>query len=393
MQRWAPHSKWQPKITMNQTIRSLFPVTEKYIYMNHAAVSPLSTRVSDAMHAMVEDVTRNGSANYEDWCRTYEQTRRSAARLVNARPHEIAFMRNTSDALSAVANGIDWHEGDNIVSCNVEFPSNIYPWLRLREARGVQMKLAEERGGRIDTDELLSLIDDRTRVVTISWVQFASGYRSDLARIGKFCRERDIIFVVDAIQGLGGLKLDVESDFVDAFAADAHKYLLGPEGIALLYVSDRVIDRIKPTVLGWTSVKDYEQFSHRSIDYKLDYREGAGRFECGTLNTAGVYGLGAAIDLFLEVGPDKIEEYLLGLSDYLAERLTSKGYEVISPRSAGETSAIITCRHEHHTPRDLWRLLRERNIQTAPRMNRLRISPHFYNTREEVDALIEALPD
>ncbi len=378
---------------MNQAIRSLFPVTEKYIYMNHAAVSPLSTRVRDAMQALVEDVTRNGSANYEDWCRTYEQTRRSAARLVNAHPHEIAFMRNTSDALSAVANGIDWREGDNVVSCSVEFPSNIYPWLRLREARGVQMKLAEERGGRIDIGELLSLIDDRTRVVTISWVQFASGYRSDLARIGKFCREHDIIFVVDAIQGLGGLKLDVERDFVDAFAADAHKYLLGPEGIALLYVSDRVIDRIKPTVLGWTSVKDYEQFSQRAIDYKLDYREGAGRFECGTLNTAGAYGLGAAIDLFLEVGPEKIEEYLLSLSDYLSERLTLKGYEVVSPRNAGESSAIVACRHERHTPRDLCRLLRAKNIQTAPRMNRLRISPHFYNTREEVDALLEALPD
>jgi len=378
---------------MNQTIRSLFPVTDKYIYMNHAAVSPLSTSVRDAMQALIEDVTLNGSANYEDWCRTYEETRHSAARLVNARPHEIAFMRNTSEALSAVANGIDWREGDNVVSCNVEFPSNIYPWQRLRETHGVQMKLAEERDGRIHPDELISLIDDRTRVVTISWVQFASGYRSNLARIGKFCRERDIIFVIDAIQGLGGLNLDVERDFVDAFAADAHKYLIGPEGIALLYISDRVIDRIKPTVVGWTSVKNYEQFSHRAVEYKLDYRNGAERFECGTLNTVGVYGLGAAIDLFLEVGPEKIEQYLLGLSDYLAERLTSKGYDVVSPRAAGETSAIVTCRHERHTPRDLHRLLSARNIQTAPRMNRLRISPHFYNTREEVDALIEALPE
>jgi cysteine desulfurase/selenocysteine lyase len=378
---------------MNQTIRSLFPVTDKYIYMNHAAVAPLSTRVRDAMQALVQDVTLNGSANYEDWCRTYEETRRSAARLVKAQPHEIAFMRNTSEALSAVANGIDWREGDNVVSCNVEFPSNIYPWLRLGEAHAVQMKLAGERDGRIDPDDLLSLIDDRTRVVTISWVQFASGYRSDLARIGKFCRERDIIFVIDAIQGLGGLNLDVERDYVDAFAADAHKYLIGPEGIALLYLSDRVIDRIKPTVLGWTSVKNYEQFSHRGVEYKLDYREGAERFECGTLNTAGVYGLGSAIDLFLEVGPEKIEEYLLGLSDYLARRLTSKGYKVVSPRNAGETSAIVTCRHERHTPSDLHRLLRARNIQTAPRMNRLRISPHFYNTREEVDTLIETLPD
>jgi cysteine desulfurase/selenocysteine lyase len=374
---------------MNQTIRSLFPVTEQYVYMNHAAVAPLSTRVRDGMAALVEDVTRNGSVHYEDWCQTYERTRESAARLVNARAHEIAFMRNTSDALSAVANGIDWREGDNVVTCNVEFPANVYPWMRLCEERGIAMKFAEERSGRVDTEELLSKVDDRTRVMTLSWVQFSSGFRSDLARIGKFCRERDILFVVDAIQGLGGLKLDVDRHHVDAFAADAHKYLLGPEGIALLYVSDRVIDRIKPTVVGWTSVNNYEQY----LDYRLDYREGAGRFECGTLNTAGVYGLGAGIELFLEVGPEMIESYLLELSSYLAERLTSKGYEVVSPRGAGQTSAIVTCKHERHTPGDLYRLLRAKNILTAPRVNRLRISPHFYNTREEVDALVGALPD
>lgn len=374
---------------MNQTIRALFPVTEEYVYMNHATVSPLSTRVRDGMAALVDDVTRNGSVNYEEWRQTYERTRESAARLVNARAHEIAFMRNTSDALSAVANGIDWREGDNVVTCNVEFPANVYPWMRLCEERGIAMKFAEERSGRVDTGELLSTVDDRTRVVTISWVQFASGFRSDLARIGKFCRERNILFVVDAIQGLGGLKLDVDRDYVDAFAADAHKYLLGPEGIALLYVSDRVIDRIKPTVVGWTSVNNYEQY----LDYRLDYREGAGRFECGTLNSAGVYGLGAGIELFLEVGPETIESYLLELSNYLAERLTSKGYEVVSPRGAGERSAIVTCKHDRHTPRDLYRLLRAKNILTAPRVNRLRISPHFYNTREEVDGLVDALPD
>ena len=373
---------------MNQTIRSLFPVTETYIYMNHAAVSPLSTRVRDAMNALNDDVTRNGWANYAEWCQSYEDTRESAASLVNARSHEIAFMRNSSDALSAIANGIDWRQGDNVVTCNVEFPANIYPWMRLCAERGISIRFAEERNGRIDAEELVSKIDDRTRVVTISWVQFSSGFRSDLARIGKFCRERDIIFVADVIQGLGGLTLDVERDYVDAFAADAHKYLLGPEGIALLYVSDRVIERIKPTVVGWTSVKNHEEY----LDYKLDYRDGAGRFECGTLNTAGVYGLRAAIDLFLEVGPEKIEAYLLGLSDYLAERLTSKGYDVVSSRRAGETSAVVTCKHERHTPKEIYRLLRSRNILTAPRVNRLRISPHFYNTRAEVDALIEALP-
>ena len=374
---------------MNKTIRSLFPVTEKYIYLNHSAVCPLSTRVRDAMNSLVDDALHHGSVNYKDWLETYEASRTSAARLVNAKAHEIAFMRNTSDAISAVANGVEWREGDNVVACNVEFPANVYPWMRLSEERGIQLRLAEEYEGRIDPEELLSKVDDRTRVVTISWVQFASGFRSDLARIGRFCRERNIIFVVDVIQGLGGLKLDVERDYVDAFAADAHKYLLGPEGIALLFVSDRVIDRIKPTVVGWTSVKNYEQH----LDYNLNYRDGALRFECGTLNSAGVYGLGAAIDLFLEIGPAEIETYLLGLSDYLAERLTAKGYNVISSRRQGETSGVVTCTHRQYSPRELYRLLQARNIITAPRANRLRISPHFYNTREEIDALIEALPD
>jgi len=374
---------------MNKSIRSLFPVTENYIYLNHSAVCPLSTRVRDAMNALVEDVLHHGSVNYRDWLRTYEDTRSSAARLVNASAHEIAFMRNTSDAISAVANGIDWREGDNVVTCSVEFPANVYPWMRLSQERGIRLKLAEEREGRIDPDELLSKVDEHTRVVTISWVQFASGFRADLAWIGRFCRERNIIFVVDVIQGLGGLKLDVERDYVDAFAADAHKYLLGPEGIALLFVSDRVIDRIKPTVVGWTSVKNYEQH----LDYDLNYRDGALRFECGTLNSAGVYGLGAALDLFLEVGAAEVETYLLGLSDYIAERLSARGYEVISSRRQGETSGVVTCTHPQHSPRELHRLLLARNIITAPRANRLRISPHFYNTREEIDALIEALPD
>ena len=378
---------------MNRAIRSLFPITENYIYMNHAAVSPLSTRVRDAMVGITDDVTRHGTAHYEDWYRTYEQARGSAARLVNARPHEIAFMQNTSAAISCVANGLDLREGDNVVSCDVEFPANIYPWIRLAEERGVKIKLAYERDGRIDPGEIISLVDDRTRVVTISWVQFASGFRSDLARIGRLCRERGVFFMVDAIQGLGALTLDVERDFVDAFAADAHKYLLGPESATLLYVSDRVIDRVKPTVVGWTSVRDYEKFSHRAFERKLDYRDGALRFECGSLNTVGIYGLEAALDLFHEAGPSKIEGYVLSLSDYLAERLTDKGYEVFGQRYPGETSAIVTCTHEKHSPGDLCRLLRSKNIITATRMNRLRISPHFYNTREEVDELIDALPD
>jgi len=237
---------------MNESIRSLFPVTQKFIYMNHSAVSPLSKPVRDAMVGITDDVMRNGTGNYDDWYRTYELARTAAARLVNAQAHEIAFMPNTSAAISAIANGLELRAGDNIVSCDVEFPANVYPWMRLKEELGVTLKLARERDGRVDPEEIVSLIDDRTRVLTLSWVQFASGFRSDLARIGKVCRERGVFFMVDAIQGLGALELDVERDSVDAFAADGHKYLLGTEGAALLFVSDRVIDRVKPTVLGWT---------------------------------------------------------------------------------------------------------------------------------------------
>jgi selenocysteine lyase/cysteine desulfurase len=378
---------------MNERIRSLFPVTENYVYLNHAAVSPLSTRVRDAMNHLVNDVTLNGSVNYADWLETYERARVAAAQLVNARPREIAFMRNTSEAISTVANGLAWRAGDNLVTNNVEFPANIYPWMRVAEKHQVTIKKASERDGRIDPDELLALVDERTRVVAISWVQFGSGFRSDLQRIGRFCRERGVFFVVDAIQGLGGLQMDVERDAVDAFAADAHKYLLGPEGIAVMYISERVLDQIEPTVVGWTSVKNFEQFSHTALDYALDYREGALRFECGTLNTAGVYGLGAALDLFLEIGPEAIETYLLGLSDYLAEQLSAKGYAVVSSRRKGETSGIVCCTHPRHTPASLYHLLLKQKVVTAPRFGRLRVSAHFYNTREEIDALIAALPD
>ena len=374
---------------MNEEIRALFPITRNYTYLNHSAVSPLSTRVRDAMAGLLDDVMENGVVNYNGWCQDYEGAREAAARLVSARTHEIAFMRNTSDAISAVANGLDWREGDTVVASNVEFPANIYPWMRLREEHGVELVLARERDGRIDPDELLSLVDERTRVVTVSWVQFASGFRSALAYLGKACRERGVLFFVDAIQGLGGLKLDVERDYVDAFAADSHKYLLGPEGVALLYISDRVLDSIKPTVVGWMSVKDYD----RHLEYDLSYRDGALRFEPGTLNTVGVYGLKAAVELFLEVGPEKIEEYLLGMGDYLAGSLESKGYEVMGSRRAGETSPIVVCRHARHDAQYLYRHLFSRRIVTAPRAGRLRISPHFYNTRDDIDALVAALPD
>ena len=375
---------------MNPDLRNLFPITRNYVYLNHSEVCPLSTRVRDAMTGLIEDVAGNGALHEDQWIETYARVRCAAAKLVNAQPHEIAFMRNTSEAVSAIANGIDWRAGDNVVTCNVEFPANIYPWMRLKEAFGVDLKMAPEREGRIDADDILSLIDERTRVVALSWVQFGSGFRIDLRKIGKYCRDRGVIFAVDAIQGLGGLRLDVKADFVDAFAADGHKYLLGPEGCAIFYVSDSVIDRMRPTMVGWTSVNS--PMPTHDLHYCLKYRNGARRFEPGTLNTVGVYGLGASIDLFLETGTTKIEDHLTGLNDYLAEGLISRGYQVVSSRRPDEVSGVLACRHHNHSPEHLRETLLSKNIVTACRLGRLRISPHFYNTCDDIDALLSALP-
>jgi selenocysteine lyase/cysteine desulfurase len=373
---------------MNSEIRKLFPVTRNYVYLNHAAVCPLSSPVYERMQAHLRDQLEHGAAHFRDWLSAIRQARELAGRLINAPAEEIAFAPNTSAGLAMIANGLDWRAGDNVVTADCEFPANVIPWMRIRREFGVEVKMARERDCRLDTEEILSLIDDRTRVVTLSFVEFASGFRNDLATIGRHCRERNVLFVVDAIQGLGALKLDVEECRIDALSADAHKFLLGPEGVALFYVSRRAMERVKPTVVGWLSVNNPEDY----LNYEQPFAPGAKRYESGALNTAGVAGLAAAIELFLEVGVERIERHLLDLGDYLCQRLAERGYRVASSRRDGEKSAVICCQHERRSPLELYHLLNDRRIITTPRLGRLRISPHFYNTREEIDQLIEALP-
>ena len=215
--------------------REQFPVTQKYIYLNHAGVSPLSLRARDAMQDFLNDAADNGGVNAASWTATVEACRHSAAQLINADPSEIAFMKNTTQGLIIAANGIDWHQCDNIVTTAVEFPANVYPWWSLKERYGVEMRMVQERRGQILTEEIEAAIDARTRVVTISHVEFASGFRNDIAAIGEICRKKGIWFVVDAIQSLGVIDLDVKACNIDILAADGHKWLLAPEGAAIFY--------------------------------------------------------------------------------------------------------------------------------------------------------------
>lgn len=373
---------------MNPELRALFPVTQNYVYLNHAAVAPISQPVYARMQEYTRDLLDAGFANFRHWLGEVRRVRELAARFVNAHADEIAFAPNTSAGLAMIANGIDWRAGDNVVTADCEFPANVVPWMRLRREQGIEVRMARERDGRLEVEEILSLIDERTRVVSLSFVEFASGFRNDLATIGRACRERDVLFVVDAIQGLGALQLDVQACCVDALSADAHKFLLGPDGCALFYLSRRALERVRPTVVGWLSVDNPEAYA----DYDQPYAPGARRFESGALNTAGVLGLGAALELFEQVGMARIEEYLIGLNDYLSKQLLERGYRVVSSRRAGEQSAIVCCQHEKYSAEELYRGLNAQRIITTPRLGRLRISPHCYNTREELDQLIAALP-
>ncbi len=374
---------------MNSQLRSLFPITHSFNYLNHAAVSPPPTPTIAAVESQLRDVNANGSLHYREWVATKERARQLVATMIGARPEQLAFMRNTSDGLSCVANGLRWKSGDNLVTFRKEFPSNVYPWLRIRDTLGVEVRVCEERNGRIDLNELIKLIDARTRVVAISHVQYASGFRADLERIGHAAQRHDALLVVDLIQSLGVIPVDVNSELIDVAAAAGHKWLLTPEGVGLLYLSDRARDRLEPTLVGWISVRDPEDYSN----FSQEWNQGALAWESGTAASSLFYGLEASLRLLTEMGIARIEKYLEELTDHLSARLANSSYEVVSSRASEEKSQIVCIRHKDDvSPMSVYAHLRERHIVTAPRGDRLRISPHLYNTVEEIDALVNSLP-
>ena len=374
---------------MTPEVRALFPITERAIYLNHATISPPPITAIRAVEAQLKDVHLNGSTNYRSWLAVKERTRELLASLLGARPEQIALVRNTSDALSTVANGLNWRPGDNIVTFSREFPSNIYPWLRIRDVSGVEVRMCEEREGRIDLAEFESLIDRNTRVVAISHVQYASGFRTDLARLGRVVRQHDALFVADTIQALGAIPTDVEAELIDVAAGASHKWLLGPEGVGYLYLSDRARERIQPTLVGWVSVPNPDDH----LNFDQGWNRGTLAWETGTGPTALIHGLKESLTLLTEHGVQNVATYLEELTDYLCERLREKNYEVVSSRAPGEKSPIVCIRHlRGMTAMALYAHLMSRNITTAPRGDRLRVSPHLYNTSQEIDEFIKALP-
>jgi selenocysteine lyase/cysteine desulfurase len=374
---------------MNQQIRSQFAALEQYTYLNSAAVSPLPRSAVDAVVSQLEDVAHHGSEHYLDWVATKNRARRLLAGMLSVDAEQIAFMRNTSDGLASIANGLDWTPGDNIVSFEAEFPANFYPWRMVRDRYGVELRLCPERDGRIDLDEFIGLIDRNTKLVSISSVQFASGFRADLERIGRAVRAVDALFAVDIIQGLGATGYDLPSQYVDFASGASHKWLCAPEGSGFLYVSDRARERIEPSFVGWISVETPWDFSDREQPFKPN----ALAWESGTGASSLFYGLEESLKLLTESGLGRIEAYLDELTNYLCGLLGGKDYRILSSRSPGERSAIVCIQHTNGMPcSEIAEQLQQENIIVSPRVDRLRVAPHFYNNEADIERFVEALP-
>jgi cysteine desulfurase/selenocysteine lyase len=368
-----------------ESYRSEFPVADKYIYLDHAGVAPISLRVKNAVQTFLSESASGGAFHYGKWAQQIVDTRRACARLLYAEPDDVAFVRSTSHGLSIVAQGLDWKAGDNLLIYEKDFPSNIYPWLALR-TKGVEVRTIPTREGRILLEDIEALIDARTRLLAISSVQFLNGFRLDLAKAGELCRSRNVFFCVDAIQSLGVIPMDVRTCKIDFLSADAHKWLLGPEGIGIFFCRSELAERLNPPLIGWKSVRN--EFAFECLDFQL--KSNALRFEEGSMNLMGVIGLGAAVELLLEVGIRNIEQRVLGLGDRIIQEAEKRGHSVRTPKARESRGGNITISGEFD-PTGMREALNKKGIMANVRGGGLRLSPHFYNTETEILRVFETM--
>ena len=368
-----------------EKIRKEFPVTEELIFFDHARVAPLPERVRKVVTEFVDDATRFGTAHYETWLAGIDQSRKSFARLINAGTDEVAFVKNTSEGLSIVANGLDWKTGDNVVIPDIEFPANVYPWWNLKRL-GVETRMVRSVEGRVLFDDLVKQVDARTKLISISSVECNSGFRCELNRIGEFCKERDILFCVDAIQSLGILPMDVKRDHIDFLSADGHKWMLSVEGLGGFYISRDVLEKVYPVTVGWGNMINAADF----MNYEFEFRPGAQRFGEGSPNTMSIHAFGAALDLLLETGIENIEKRVMILGNTILEQLHQRGLKVYSSTRPGERSGNIAFVVNQDISR-LYEWMMENKVKLTVRDGLIRLSPHFYNSEDEIFKFFDLL--
>jgi cysteine desulfurase/selenocysteine lyase len=379
-----------PPVTVAPPIpRAEFPVTERYRYLNHAGVAPLPRVAVEAGRRFLEDQLHHGVIHAASWEAEMEGVRTLAGGLLGVPAADIAFVKNTTEGLAFVANGLDWRPGDRVLAADRDFPSSVYPWLALRD-RGVRVDLLPPTGEAMTwpldafADALAAV---PTRLVAVSWVHFGRGWRIDLPALAALCHEHGALLCVDAIQGLGVIPADLAAWGVDFAAADAHKWLLGPQGTGVLYVPERHRDRLRPQEPGWASVANRHDYDHLA----LDWHPSARRYEGGSHTVETIVQMGAAMELLRSSGIERVWDHVRGLLDRAAVALTEAGATVVSDLSPAHRGAHLTFTLPGWAPADLARRLGEARIVVAPRGGGIRVAPHGYNDGSDLDALVEAV--
>lgn len=366
--------------------RDLFAATQQYAYLNHAAVGVLPRPTREAVQAFVDAHADAGVMGVFPYELRMEEYRSRIAAFIGAKPGTVAVLRNTGDGANAIAGGIRWETGDEVILPDNEFPANAQPWRPLRE-RGVNLHFIETARERMTPDVLRAHIGKRTKVVTVSWVSFADGYRHDLAALSEIAHEHGAILAVDAIQGLGAFPIDVEACGIDALYCGGAKWMLSLQGVSFLYVRPELIDRLQVASPGWRSVAGMWDF----LDYDQPYVPDATRFEGGTPNFIGALSLAQSIGVMQDAGPARIAAHVLALTDRLVDGLQSAGAQLSTIRGRAESSGIVTFTLPQSDPVTLGKALQHEGIITTYRQNGIRVAPHGYNTVDEIDALVTAV--
>lgn len=365
-----------------------FPLSSELIYLNHAAVAPWPQRTSHAVSLFAQQNTTYGSLFYLDWLKKETELREQLQALLNAPSvNDIALVKNTSEALSFVAYGLNWQTGDNIVSSNEEFPSNRIVWQSLAD-QGVEFREAELADAESPEEALFALVDENTRLITVSSIQFASGLRLDIDKIGQFCQANKILFCIDAIQSLGAVQFDVQRCQADFVMADGHKWMLGPEGLGVFYTSPAAREQLKLTQYGWHMMKNTHHYENKP----WDIHPTAQRFECGSPNMLGIHAFSASLSLLLETGMQTVEQKVLANANYLIAAIKlHPRLQLLTAEKATLQSGIVLFKPTHIAKEELYAYLQKNHIICAMRGEGIRFSAHFYHSLEELDKAVNLI--
>jgi selenocysteine lyase/cysteine desulfurase len=362
------------------------PVTRNWAYFDHAAVAPLPEPTRQAVRGWADHFAEQGVVNWNHWRQQLERVRELLAARLHCDPAEVALIHNTTEGIGLIAEGIRWREGDNVVVPDSEFPSNLFPWLNLSE-RGVTVRQVAAPQGVIGLDDVAACVDRRTRLIAVSWVGYATGYRAPLDDLADLAHRHQALLFVDAIQGLGVLDLDLSRTPVDFLAADGHKWLLGPEGAGVLFVRRERLDRLRPLGVGWNSVVQAGNFT----DKRLQIRPDASRYEGGTHGMVGLLGLGASLELTASIPSDVLSRRLRDVTDACCVGLEAVGGRVVSVREASCWSGILACDFPGRDAHRIRRHCLAAGVVLNVRDGWVRLSPHVYTSADDIDRLLTAV--